>query len=453
MMNFTQALREGLEHATSKVCLQKRMGKRLVEHALAYAKLSCSRTISNVLCSSGRDQLDWSAEYKAFSRSEWSVEKMFDVPLEYCIENSSGPLAIAVDDTKVRKSGRKIPGVTYQKDPMSPPFHPNIITASRFLQASAMVNSAKEPGTRALPVSFREAPVLKKPGKNASPEQVKQWKERKKTENLPCMAVQLFRALRSRVDGLGAAGRRILLTLDGGFCNKGVFSTLIDRVDLLARCRKDARLCLPSSLPGCVYDAEKFTPESVRKDEAIAWTRVRVYYGGDWREVRCKQVTGILWQGGAKRTPLRLVVLSPQPYRTSPNSRVNYRSEAYYLSTDLETPLPILVQAALDRWQIEVNHREEKTGFGTGEAQVRSRKSVPRHPAFAVLVYSLMHMCALALYGPNRPQQCMPLPKWRKRARRPSIADLRNLLINEAQNARQSPRLPEKNQAFALTPL
>ena len=56
----------------------------------------------------------------------------------------------------------------------------------------------------------------------------------------------------------------------------------------------------------------------------------------------------------------------------------------------------------MDRWQIEVNHREEKSHFGTGDAQVRNPRSVPRQPAFVVAVYAMLLMAAQKAYGDKR---------------------------------------------------
>src|SRR2546429_925919 len=52
-----------------------------------------------------------------------------------------------------------------------------------------------------------------------------------------------------------------------------------------------------------------------------------------------------------------------------------------FLTTDLRTSIKLLVQSCFDRWQIEVNHRDEKDILGVGQAQVRSAQSIPRHPA------------------------------------------------------------------------
>ena len=78
-----------------------------------------------------------------------------------------------------------------------------------------------------------------------------------------------------------------------------------------------------------------------------------------------------------------------------------------------------------------MNHREEKDTLGIGQAQVRSRRSVPRQPAFAVAAYSALHLAALLTYGPGRDAHYQALPKWRRNADRPSCLDLITLLRKE----------------------
>jgi hypothetical protein len=73
----------------------------------------------------------------------------------------------------------------------------------------------------------------------------------------------------------------------------------------------------------------------------------------------------------------------------------------------------MIIQCCLDRWQIEVNHREEKSQFGVGDAQVRNVKSVPRQPAFVVAVYAMILPTAQKAYGSQRAPAYVPLPKWR----------------------------------------
>jgi len=125
---------------------------------------------------------------------------------------------------------------------------------------------------------------------------------------------------------------------------------------------------------------------------------------------------------------LRLIVLAPTPYRLSPNGRKYYRQESFLLTDDLDSPLEILIQAYLDRYQIEFNHRDAKTVLGVGQAQVWGLKSTPRVPEFIMASYSALLLAGLAAYGPKRGEVYRELPKWRRKAKRPSCQDLVTLL-------------------------
>jgi hypothetical protein len=98
--------------------------------------------------------------------------------------------------------------------------------------------------------------------------------------------------------------------------------------------------------------------------------------------VRYKQVANIYWQGGAKKLPLRLIVIAPTPYRKSKSKKMYYRDPAYPLTSDLRSFVKQLLQIYFDRWQIEVHHREEKDTLGVGQAQLWNPISVPKQPVF-----------------------------------------------------------------------
>ena len=88
----------------------------------------------------------------------------------------------------------------------------------------------------------------------------------------------------------------------------------------------------------------------------------------------------------------------------------------------------MLIQAYLDRWQIEVAYRDEKSVMGVGQAQVWNERSVTRQPAFAVAAYALLLLAGLKAYGGQRGAELSALPRWRGRAGRPSCLDLVNAL-------------------------
>jgi hypothetical protein len=80
----------------------------------------------------------------------------------------------------------------------------------------------------------------------------------------------------------------------------------------------------------------------------------------------------------------------------------------------------------------QVNHREEKDTLGIGQAQLRNPTAVPKQPALAVAAYSALMLAALKVFGAERGKAYAQLPKWRRKARRPSCLDLITLLRKEA---------------------
>jgi DDE superfamily endonuclease len=412
-----------------------RTHQRAMQHAIALPCVLGRRTITRTLCVLGRTTQDWSADYKIFSRCRWQAERLFQPVIDEHLQRyPQGPIMVAVDDTKLKKTGRKIPGTSWQRDPLSPPFHVNLLFGLRFLQASLLFPHHREGdySARALPVRFQETAVVKKPGKRASAEQLKEYKELKQVQNLSQQTLQLIRGLRTELNDRGGAGRLLLMIGDGSFCNKTIFSAAVQDIEVLARCRKDARLCFPApNAERRKYDQDRFTPEQVRQQTERRWQRVQVHFGGKRRLVRYKEVQGVLWRRGSGTRQLRLLVLAPVPYKLSKHSRTNYRQPAYFLSTDRLTSTKLLLQACFDRWQIEVNHRDEKDILGVGQAQVRAAQSVPRHPALAVASYSMLLLAALCEFGPGRTDHYLLHPVWRKDAKRPSFLDMVTLLRKE----------------------
>jgi len=427
---------------------QARTHERAIEHALASVCVLGRRTVSRSLGALGRSDGDWSADYRMFSRSRWQPERLFDPVIDEHLERyPKGPIMAAIDDTKLHKTGRKIPGTCWQRDPLSPPFHVNLLYGLRFLQASLLFPHYREGDypPRGIPVRFQAAPPLKKPGKRASEEERQEYRKLQKQQNLSTQTLAVLRELRTSLDQRGGLARSLLAVCDGSFANRTIFKATLDRTDLLARCRKDARLCFPAPAGSRrKYEPQKFTPEQVRQQPERPWSKAKVYLGGKRRAVKYKEVKDVLWRRGAGQRRLRLIVLAPVPYQLSRHSRTNYRHPAFFLTTDLTTPIKLLIQACFDRWQIEVNHRDEKDLLGVGQAQVWSVQSVPRHPALVVASYSLLLLAALRTSGPGRTADYLAQPKWRRNvSKRPSLLDMITLLRSQCNEASVSHFLPQ----------
>jgi hypothetical protein len=435
-MNLVTYLLEQITTGWASVFPQERSMQRAL--ALAFGIL-CGvgkRTVTRAISFHGNTQKDWSADYKVFSRCSWKARALFDPILEQAIQGQKlKAIVLSTDDTRVWRNGKHVPDTQWHRDPLEPPFQTNLRWGHRFLQASLVLplyEHDEESSSRAIPVRFEMAPVVKKPGKRATQEELTEYRRLKKEKNLSVQFVALTQEVRVHLNESGHREKPLIQVGDGSFCNRTVFKedwTGLN-VSLVVRCRKDIVLCRRAPGKGRrFYGKTKFTPEEVRRRSSRArWQKALIFHGGCYREVRYKEVTKVYWQGGAKKREVRLLVVAPVGYRTTKKGRKYYHKPAYLLTTDLTRPALELLQAYFDRWGIEVNHRDEKEILGVGEAQVWNPASVSKVPALLVAMYSWLLLAGLQCYGPKRTQEYEPLPKWRRGAKRPSCLDLVTLL-------------------------
>ena len=423
---------------------QQRSGRRAITQAMGALLALGRRTLSRALWALGQQNQDWSAHYRLLARSPWKAEALFQPILNRALPLCPGPyVVVAIDDTHIHKSGRKILSAFYQRDPLSPKFRFNLMWGLRFLHLTLLVplyRSYPDAGPRSLPIRFLEVPALKRPGKKASAEQQTAFLEAAKQNNLSTHSVAALKGVRAAVDCAGIPDRCWLAVGDASFCNRTLFRAVLERVQLLTRTRKDIRLCHRGPDAGrAFYAAQKFTPEQIRQDDSIPWQTASVFHGGQFRVVRYKLVADVYWQTGACRRRLRLLVVAPTPYDSGKGKRKYYRDPAYLLTTDCDGQPEPLLQGYFDRWQIEVNHREQKDTLGVGQAQVRNPRAASRQPALVVAAYSALLLAGLLVYGPYRTNDFPPLPKWRRKAIRPSCLDLLTVLRREITDQTTSP--------------
>lgn len=393
------------------------------------------RTITTLLEAAGDSQRDWSAAYRVFSRDIWSSTDVFAklLPPIVSLQPASDRIVASLDDTNIRKTGAHIPGVAYRRDSMSPPFHVNFVRAQRFVQTSLVVPFA--PGasaSRAIPVGFDHAPSAGKLKKNASEVERSLHRNEERKHALTSYGSAAIARLRGSLDTSGAEQKRLLMAVDGSYTNQRVINALPERTDLIGRIRKDAALHhLPTGTGGVGRPASygtAITPEQIRLDETIPWQSVKIFGAGRVHDCDIKEVTPLFWRKTGARRRLRLIVIRPLAYRRSSTSRLLYRQPAYLITTDLISPAQELVQGYFWRWDIEVNHRDEKQLIGVGDAQVRSAKSVERVPAFAVACYSMLLISAAKAFGIAAADPIVEVPKWRLKSPKPIRLSTRQLL-------------------------
>jgi len=396
------------------------------------------RTLTGALSTLGRQFEDWSAAYRTFSEARFEPEALFAPLLRRCVERSKQPFfAVAIDDSQLRKTGKKIAQARILRDPLSPPYHPNLRWCLRFLQISALLSPAGFfAPARGIPIAFRLAPSVRKPGRRASAETWQAYERDRKERTLGRQAAALVREQRAALDAIpGAATTPLLICADGAMANRAFLRDLPDRTEFLARVREDAALFAPANSEDKrrVYGERLPTPNELRADERFPWKRVEAYAVGKLHRFRIKDIRPVLWKHTTGRRPLRLIIIAPLHYRPSQGHRLLYRKAAYLLTSDLRTPAPVLLQTYINRWEIEVNFRDDKTLLGIGQAQVRNRSAVERVPAFVVAAYGALLLASLVAFGSQRTGDYLPLLSWRKdKPRRPSTEDLLARLRQEA---------------------
>ena len=388
-------------------------------------------------------QEDWSADYRLFSQAHWQSQQAFAPVLSQALRHSScgtQRVYFGQDDTLLRKTGRKIPGTRYARDPLSPPFQVNLVLGQRFVQTSLLLQpGGPEHPWRALPVSFTHAPTPKIP-KRASPQEQAALKEERKKHRLSLVALEQLRFCRQYLDRQpGGLQRWLIDVVDGGYSNRTFFGGIPERTHVVGRIRKDAKFRAylpPHQRQGArKYGADLPTPLAYLQDPHLPWQSTSLFVAAQMRLLQYKEVLLLCWPKVTHDRPMRLILIKAPGYRLRKGSKLLYREPAFLITTDLTTPAAELIAAYLARWEVEVNFREEKTLLGVGQAQVRNPESVARAPAFLVAAYSMLLWSNIRLFGDRRTQDFEPLPAWRNsEPLRPSARDLIRLLQRQAQD-------------------
>jgi hypothetical protein len=402
----------------------------VLAHLVAFGR----HTISSMLRAQNRHHLDWSADYRFFSQDRFDEDAVFG-HISGQIEKSlpqGRPLVVGMDDSLLRKTGRKIHGVRFLRDPLSPPFHVNLVRGLRVLQISAALPQG---GGRArmIPIDFQHAVLPAKPRKGAPEPEWQNFKALKAQTNINSVGYKRLAALRQRMDQTNPQ-RRLVVCVDGRFTNKTFLRNIPERTVIIGRIRKDSVVHqLPESQPALgrkrKYGPLLPTPEELLKDSNVPWQTVRAFAAGKVHEFKVKPLGPVVMRLDRAARPVQLLVIKPLGYRLRRGGKLLYRQPAYLVCTDPQMALEEFLQQFLWRWDIEVNFRDEKTLLGVGQAQVRTEASNQNAPALAVAAYAMLLLASVNTYGkegfPDRLEQA----KWYRRKKRDRATT--NELINQ----------------------
>ena len=226
----------------------------------------------------------------------------------------------------------------------------------------------------------------------------------------------LRQALDAEPDG---QARPVHLFVDGGYTNQTVLKPLPANTVLIGRIRKDAKLYWLPAPPESPkmrgrprhYGAPAPTPEQIRTDET-PWQTLSISISGQTHQMRVKVRQNLLWRTAGLHHTLQLVVIAPLGYRLRKGSKLLYRQPAFLICTDPQMDPLTLLQGYVQRWDIEVNFREEKTLLGVGQAQVRNPNSVEDVPGLQVASYAMLLLSMIRAATVTSDIDTLPPPKW-----------------------------------------
>ncbi len=397
-------------------------------------------TVTNAITFQGLEQKDWSADYKSFNRAEWRLRDLFRPVLTRGTRAlpPAAPVVLAMDDTSLPKTGLRIPQARWCHDPLAPKFlDKQIRWGIRMIHVALIVPDYQNHRPLAVSTAFEPVPAMPKV---KNPEllteaELAALEGRKREASLTTRAVDLIRESRRILDGDGQGSRRLLMVVDGSFTNGPVVKGLPHHTDLIGRTRKNARLYAPLAQKEGkrIYGLALPTPEAYRVDPSVPEQMASLHYGGRLREIRFKEVPSVYWKDGTKGRLMRLLIVLPIPYQVPGRRKRGYNAPGYLLTTDLTSPADDLIQAYLDRWQIEVLHRDLKNGLGVGQVQASSHEANEKIHGAQVAAYSMLSLAALEAFSGGRTDEFPELPAWRKRrpAMRLSQHDLITMLRND----------------------
>lgn len=308
--------------------------------------------------------------------------------------------------------------MAWRRDPLGPRFQTNFVRAQRFLQVSAAL-PGKDGSSRLAPIAFVHAPTPPKPKRNASEETQAQYRRAASDSRLGLRATQQISQLRESLDQeAGGKDRTLIVAFDGGYTNSTVLKNIPPHTTCIGRIRKDAHLSL---LPDPAqrktygrrlrYGADAPTPDELRTNDSEPWQTITLQHSGVTHPLRYKLLKNLLWRTAGVGQLLQLIVIAPLAYRLRKGSKLLYRDPAYLICTDPLLDAQQIIETYFQRWDIEVNFRDEKTLLGVGQAQVRTVSSVESAPAFAVAAYRLLLVSAQRAFG-NSTEGLLPQPKW-----------------------------------------
>ena len=402
-----------LFEAHRSVFRQERTYLRAMALLLAELFTFARHTVTQGLLALGLVNADWSAWYRLFSGKRFAEESLsacfFEQTLQHVPEQQ--PYVIGCDATQIARSSNKMPGTSWLKAPRTPAFKVGIHRAQRF-EHIAWLTPREEGYSRAIPLRFLPAfPEKAVPAEEAP---CREWEA----------GLRGSRWVHGQLVQAGRAEQLLLILGDGQYDTLELWAGLPANSVLAARTARNRCLyALPTPHQGRGRPREY----GERAPTPAAWLHVRdgwqetaLLVRGRNRSLRYR-VEGPFVREGLPGCPLFLIVVRGKTWHSGKRVvRKRYREPAFYLISAVQREgkwqLPLEVTEVLawlwQRWELEVTHREMKSGLGVGEKQCWGARSTVLSVQWGVWVYAMLVLAGYRawglLNGPRAPARWWP---------------------------------------------
>jgi len=360
-------------------------------------------TLTQGLLALGLTEGDWSAWYRLFSRRRYDASGLTTCLLQETLRHAPAgePYCVAIDSTTIHRSSLKMPGTSWLRDSRFSAFRPGIHRAQRFLHG-AWLTPLENGFSRAIPLQFLPA----FPPKAIAAEQParREWEA----------GLAFLGWLRAGLDAVGRSTQTVLALADGSFDVLEMWRSLPECMILMVRTARNRRLFyLPQANPhpGPGRPPSYGEPAPHPADWLHAglrnWPKSMVLVRGKLVQMRY-QVLGPFVREELPQRPVFLIVVKGM-HRLVGKKKLAYKHKgpSFYLVSAIQRtgqwqlPLPIetLLAWLWQRWEIEVAHREMKSGLGVGEKQCWNTRSAVVSVQWSVWVYAILLLAGYRTWG------------------------------------------------------
>jgi len=353
-------------------------------------------TMTQGLMALGITDGDWSGWYRLFSRGRYEEQSVSEVFFGETVEHvpANEPYVMGVDGGQLPRSSLKMAGTSWLKAPRTPVFKVGIHRTQRFVP-NAVGRGIQSCHPNPLSAAF---PPKAKPAD--TPPQ-REWEA-----GATCVLWT-----RTELDRVGREQQLLFCLADGSYDTLNFWSALPERTALAVRTARNRRLYyLPEKHagPGRPASYGALAPHPCDwLHKGIPWQKRQIAVRG--KSILMKfQVLSPFVREGLPKMPMFLFVVKGMPRKVGKKKpHWKHRKPSFYLVSaaqiDGEWQLPLPTETILawlwQRWELEVAHREMKSGFGVGEKQCWNPRSTISSVQWSVWVYSLLLLSAYRTWG------------------------------------------------------